>query len=119
MEMRIGNLEKENRELKLQLIDPSKYMQWKWQDIMQWILSLENGRFVKYCQSLEQSLKEEEVTGADLNNVDILVVKGWGVVNFKDKQALFGYIQGLSKQGQNGYASAANEGSNDAPTAYI
>ena len=95
MEIRNSNSGKENGELKVPLIDQSNYIQWKWENVMRWILGLDNGRFVQYFESLEQSLKEEKVTGVDLKQIDILDVRRWGVVNCMDKQALIGYIQGL------------------------
>lgn len=121
MEIKIIDLENKNRELKLHLVDPSKYMEWQWEEILEWICSLEEGRFVKYSDTLKQSLKEEEVSGADIADVDILVIKGWGVINFKDKRDLLKHFKILTQKNQIGPIAqpALNEGHHDVPTAYI
>ena len=50
-------LTEEIRELKLKNIDTSKYEEWNWQEILYWMLSLENGRFKKYENLLLPNLK--------------------------------------------------------------
>ena len=97
----IQSLKAENQSLKSKLIDPSRYKEWGTQDIITWILSLENGRYTKYKSKLEQSLNEEQVKGIHLESVDAIDVKGWGVVEFGDKKSLMKEIKALMKQNNN------------------
>eukprot|EP01084_Bolivina_argentea_P024704 45990_1 len=112
-EMTINKLKIENKELKLKSIDVSKYKEWNYENILLWIMSLENGRYLKYEQTLRMNLKHEEVIGDNLKDVDAIDIKGWGVANFGDKKSLMQHIQRLVNQMGN-----VNEGV-DVPTAYI
>ena len=88
-------LTQENQQLKLQLIDITQFESWKHEQIIAWIMSLEDGRFKKYNDILSKCLSEEDVKGVDLKSVDVIDIRGWGVVNFSDRKALFGNIKSL------------------------
>merc|ERR1719229_1955796 len=83
-------------------------MQWDWEDVLMWILSLENGRYTKYEEVLRHSLMEEGVKGEYLSKVDAADVKGWGIKSFLDKKDLCRHIENLVEQNGNG-VNAANE----------
>merc|ERR1712083_838958 len=68
------------------------------EDILLWILSLEDGRYKKYESVLQQSLSEEEVKGEYLSKVDAADVKGWGIKAFMDKKDLSKHIEDLVGQ---------------------
>ena len=114
----------ENKQLKSEIkrlklknsnIDTTNWRKWDHQQILCWILSLENGRYFKYENKLQIALKEESVNGNNLNQVNELDIKGWGITNFDDKKNLCFKIQQLIKKNFN---NDMNEGSN-LPTAYI
>lgn len=94
-QIKIQQLEEQVAKLKLKAIDPSSYMKWDWEDVLMWILSLENGRYAKYEKVLRQSLSEEGVRGEYLRKVDASDVKGWGIKSFLDKKDLCKYIENL------------------------
>eukprot|EP01084_Bolivina_argentea_P243060 407546_1 len=76
----------------------TNYLQWKlWNhnDLLKWILSLNNGVFIQYKDVLETSLKEENVRGSHLVNVDKTDIKGWGIKDFEHKQTLYDHIRQL------------------------
>ena len=115
-ELKINELKDENKELKIKSINTANYKNWDTNDILIWIMSLENGRLSKYEQDLRRNLENEEVMGSHLDDVNEIDVKGWGVVKFGDKKFLSQKIQELTHKNQN--IAVANEGAN-APTAYI
>ena len=96
-ELRMDNheLKQKLETLQIRLIDVNDYERWNHQDIVCWIMSLENGRFKKYEQMLIKSLEEEEMNGTYLSRVDVADVKSWGIKNFDDKKDLIQYIQKL------------------------
>ena len=109
-------LKNEIKELKLKNIDESKYLEWDYEEIVSWIISLDNGRYCKY----EEKLKTE-LNGTNLQRVDQNDIKSWGVKKFDDKKDLYLAIQDLvnkSNKKQNVNNNNMNEGDN-VPTAYI
>ena len=94
-ELKIEALERENKKLKLKNIDLDRFLEWDHGDVLEWILSLENGRYAKYEKTLKKSLAEEEVTGANFVDVETSDVKDWGIKSFNDKKALVQSIREL------------------------
>eukprot|EP01084_Bolivina_argentea_P059117 107901_1 len=114
------NLKNENKELKLKCIDETKYETWSSDEIVSWIISLENNRYSKYEQILRISIAEEELTGEHLIDVNENDIKGWGIKNFGDKKNLCRKIKELvnkNNKNLNNFQQKINEG--NAPTAYI
>eukprot|EP01084_Bolivina_argentea_P286780 492007_1 len=98
-------LSMENKRLKLKIkefklgnIDTTKYLEWNYEEIIEWILSLENNCFGKYEQTLRIALKEEGVSGVNLGEVNELDVKSWGIKHFNDKKLLCANIKELVQQ---------------------
>merc|ERR1712129_176696 len=93
-------------------LDLSEFEQWSQDDLLCWILSLENGRFEKYEAALKQAFAEREIDGECLRDIGKQDLFDCGVKSFKDQSALFKHIQKLT--------STVNEGSADVNvTAYI
>eukprot|EP01083_Nonionella_stella_P119497 357243_1 len=97
-ETTIHALRSDISKLKLNSMDTSNYMNWKHEDILMWIMSLDNNRLNKYHDHLSQSLKEEGIEGIHLNEVNEMDIKGWGVKNFADKKFLLKKIKELVNQ---------------------
>ena len=111
--MKMDELGEAIKQLKLSNIDNLKYESWDYEQIMIWIINLEHERFNKYKDILTKNLSEEDVKGIDLKTVDISDLKGWGVVNFGDRKALFAHIQQLINPNDNdndNMIPIANEG---------
>eukprot|EP01084_Bolivina_argentea_P200299 342523_1 len=77
------------------------YKLWSYEDIVLWILSLENGRFKKYEDILSETLKRECITGNLLGQVETSNIKDWGIKQFADKKCLFDHIKSLIEQKPN------------------
>ena len=112
-QMKIGELQQEIKHLKLSNINAVEYESWNNEQILIWIMNLENGRFRKYKDILSKNLSEEDVKGIDLKTVDISDLKGWGVVVFGDRKAMFAQIQklihGNNDNDDNDIVAIANE----------
>ena len=73
------------------------YSEWNHLQILNWILSLENGLFIQHKDVLSKSLSEERVKGSHLEDVDKEDIKSWGMKDFEHKQMLFKNIKILIK----------------------
>eukprot|EP01084_Bolivina_argentea_P142622 250555_1 len=100
-------------------IDMVKYMNWKYEEIVEWIMSLDNGRFEQYKNILLENLKEEGIEGSDLCDVNEIDLKSWGVKNFKDKKLLLAKLKELTQQNIQNNFKGNNIKDEGAPTAYI
>ena len=76
-------------------IDTRNYLNWNDEDILRWIMSLDDGLFNMYEDILRKSFREEGVTGKDLNRVEPLDIKCWGIMDFRHKKSLYEHIQSL------------------------
>ena len=72
------------------------HSEWDHNDILTWILSLENGLFAQYKGSLEQSLKEGKINGNILKEIEPIYIKAWGIKEFKHQKKLYEHIQTLT-----------------------
>merc|ERR1712154_214313 len=109
-------LKEEVKRLKMQCIDKARYEQWSHEQVTEWILSLDNGRYNKYEKILRKTLKEEDVDGADL--------KRWGITKMKDfkflQREITKLVAGKAEPGASMDVNAlANEGANTAPAAFV
>ena len=74
----------------------NKHESWDSYDILVWILSLDNNRFLqKYERILKQNLMSQNVRGTHLKEVDKMDILGWGIKDFEDKHFLMKQIQQL------------------------
>ena len=82
-------------------IDINNYSQWKPQEIVHWILSIDNKRFNKYKEVLLHHLNDEEIVGSDLNDINEVDLQRWQIKNFKDKKLLLQNIKELTQMNMN------------------
>ena len=75
-----------------------EYLDWDHEDILQWIMGLENGLFVQYKDMLSVALKEDGINGHNLQQVDKGDIRGWGIKTFEHRQKLFVHIEFLTKK---------------------
>ena len=118
----IAELKNKVKELELNSLDVSKFMDWDWEQIVFWIMSVEGGRFKKYEAVLKEVLNEQEIVGEDLLDVNPLVIKQWRIKDRKDRVALNGHIQELIQQNGPDKAAPMNPKANvneGAPTAFL
>ena len=121
-EMTINELKDEIKELKKKTLDINNYKDWDSDDVINWILSIEDGAFIKYEEKIKQEVIEGEIEGGDLITMDMDDIKRLGITKFAHKKLLQTSIQKLrqidgNKQMVNN-DNEANEGVNP-PTAYL
>ena len=107
----IQQLNDQIAQLKSKCIDTSKYETWSAPEIVAWITSFDDGRFVKYKDVLLANLSEEGIVGEDLCNVNEIDLKSWGIKQFKDKKYLMRKIRELTQQ--NNQNDHVNDNNND------
>ena len=124
--MKIAALQEKVKELELKTLDSTKFTEWNWEQIVFWIMSLENGRFKGYEEVLKAALSAAEMEGEDLLSVNPFMLKVWGMKDGKDREALNQYIQRLVQQhGPHDVAvvdvaaAAAPKENEGAPTAFV
>eukprot|EP01083_Nonionella_stella_P047683 127631_1 len=111
MEMEMNALKEENHALKLKCIDVSAYETWQWEEMLQWILMIEEGIFRKYEADLRKSLAQEEPKGEDMQYMNAYIIKRWGVTEKHHIRLLCERINALVSQ--------ANDNDNDVNVAAI
>ena len=102
---KMAELEEKVKDLQLRAMDVSRFMDWNWEQIHFWIMSVEGGRFKKYDAILREVLSDADMEGEDLLNANQSFIKMWGIKDRKDRMGLLGHIQGLVQQ--NGPDAAA------------
>ena len=61
---------------------------------------MKNGLFIGYQNELRQALKDENIKGSHLSNIDRGDIKGWGIIDYEHRQTLFNEIRELLKSQQ-------------------
>ena len=97
----IKKLNDEIANLKLKHLDIANYEQWNSEQIVAWIINLDENRFTKYKDTLLYHLNEEEIIGNDLEEINEIDLQRWQIKSFKDKKFLLQRIKHLTQQNQN------------------
>eukprot|EP01083_Nonionella_stella_P286094 973714_1 len=118
-----NRLQNEYKEMEMQLKarkEKKEYKSWNFNDVFEWIINLENGRFKHYEQKLLIQLKEENIDGTCLEEMDANDLHRLGVTQFKHKKALMKHIKNLTAQNNENGFQAENEGAPaTAPTGFL
>eukprot|EP01083_Nonionella_stella_P311612 1111666_1 len=72
------------------------YTQWTTNDVLRWLMQLDNGSFAPYQQTLARALNNEQIDGNDLFDLDKNDLHRLGIQTFKLKKSLLAHIQSLS-----------------------
>ena len=98
MQLTIQSLKEENNELKNKLVDSSEFEQWDYNQVINWIFSIENGLFKQnYGDVLKQEIILSELCGKDLISLNINDMKAFKINKFSDRKLLQNHIQNLTK----------------------
>ena len=115
--LELDTLRKEVKTLRTKCLNVSDYNEWDIDSIVLWISQLNNGKYKKYCDGLRSALKEEELTGSDLGDIEESNLKDWGVKNFRDRKDMLKEIKRLTS-GQKGPGHEQIQAQGLAPPAY-
>ena len=124
MEIELNELREEVKQFRMQNIDPKNYKQWKSDEVVTWICSLDDGEYKCYEDMLRSELKKQSIDGGCFEEIDGQDVKLWGIENFRHRKAIVKHIESVVNGGinaNNNVACAAvidKEGT-DPPTAFI
>eukprot|EP01084_Bolivina_argentea_P139800 245894_1 len=86
----------------------NNYLEWEGDDIVYWIISLDDGEYKTYETQLKVAFNKENVNGKGIQFIDKIELKGWGIENFIHRQNLHQHIQNLVN-GNNHKATACPE----------
>ena len=73
---------------------------WSTERLIEWIVTIENGRYQKYKDKLNEKMEQEEVSGNNLIKVSEQDLRYYGIVNIDDRHDLFVAIQHLIESQQ-------------------
>ena len=76
-------------------VNLDNFMRWTSDEFVDWIVSLEVGKYNKYETQLRTVFKEEEVDGSVIATIEKSEWKEWGVTNYKDRMNLDKHLQSL------------------------
>ena len=111
-QLQIQQLTNKIKMLQMSSLDVNKYEDWKWEEILQWIMNMDDSRFRKYESDLTNNLSVEQPSGANLKEVNEGDIRRWGVTRFSDIKILSYNIKQLVDRNANVHdnvASVANE----------
>ena len=91
-QMKIADL---NHKITEMAMESAHYTEWDWMTVHFWIMNIENGRFKKYDAVLKAVLSKFGMKGGDLESVNLLMLKMWGIHDGKEAGALLDQIQKL------------------------
>ena len=85
-----------------------RFMEWTSDEIVDWICSLEDGKYKKYEYKLRNAFKEECVSGEALPHIEKNEWKIWGVANYWERMNLQKHLQSLVNQKGNNHNNDDN-----------
>mmetsp|Transcript_104836 Transcript_104836/g.128025 ORF Transcript_104836/g.128025 Transcript_104836/m.128025 type:complete len:469 (-) Transcript_104836:71-1477(-) len=86
--------------LKLRNNNNGAWLKWNQNDIITWIMELNDGYFKKYNETLTANFKKNDVNGPSLANIDKSDLFRFGIQNFEDQTKLLKCIQTLIEPGK-------------------
>jgi len=76
-------------------VESKEFSAWSAVDVVQWIASVDAGKYGKYREMLSRSMQTENIDGACLESLDKGDLHRLGVTDFKDKKDLLARIKQL------------------------
>ena len=92
---------KELKEMKRKNIDPKRFMDWTGDEFVDWICSLDEGKYMQYEDRLREAFENEAIDGSAIPDIEKNDWKGWGVQIFKDRTNIHKHAQALKNQNVN------------------
>ena len=79
----------------------ANYLNWSGDDIVSWLVTLDNGEYKQYESVLRAAFDEENVNGKGIVHIDKPQLKEWGIRDFMHKNNIYAHFQSLLKQNVN------------------
>eukprot|EP01083_Nonionella_stella_P178660 631791_1 len=81
-----------------QRLDTAQYLQWSSDQLVDWIVSLEDGKYQQYENKFRTQFSKEGVNGEAIPHIDRVALNHWGIQNFMDRANLDNAIKRLVQQ---------------------
>eukprot|EP01083_Nonionella_stella_P160738 525696_1 len=75
--------------------DCSEFVMWTWEDVLVWLLTLDNGRYVKYKDKVIPNIRNNNISGLALTKMSCADWNRVGVTDFSDQGVLIHHTQTL------------------------
>ena len=75
--------------------DKPEIRPWSSDELVDWIVTINDGQFSKYEDVLRESFKTDNVNGLSLEKINRAELRNWGIWSLSDRAALFECIQEL------------------------
>ena len=96
------SLKKQNKSLTKVLFNEKIYIKWTVDQVISWIMSIENGKYLKYYDMLNIKLNDYEINGQELKELDYVDIKQqFGIIDIDDRKLLWKNIQLLIAKNKN------------------
>ena len=73
-----------------------EFINWEYDDIIEWIMSLENGVFIKYKEKLTDNLNSNNINGSILMSITLDDIHDWGIDDYNHMKKLFEHITAIT-----------------------
>ena len=71
----------------------TKFQNWDYKDVVEWIMKIENGLFLRYKNILLSTMKEQEITGDIIGDITMNDLDRMGIKSFKHKNILINNLK--------------------------
>eukprot|EP01084_Bolivina_argentea_P288353 494890_1 len=113
--MELMEVKKELNELKKKCIDVSRYNEWSSDEFVNWICSLDDGKYEKYENKLRNIFIEEDISGEAIPHIQKNEWKEWGITSYMDRTNLDKHLKNLLNQNNKKQSVYDKEGSDATP----
>eukprot|EP01084_Bolivina_argentea_P009011 16867_1 len=79
-------------------LEPEDFRDWSGENVVDWIVNLQDGRYTIYEQVLRQSFAEQQISGRCLLDVDKSDLNHWKITKFQDRVDLHHEIKKLTSR---------------------
>ena len=99
MKMELMEIKQElNKMKRLRAINIKNYLNWNADEVVDWISTLDDGKYEQYDVGLRLIFNKEGVDGQAIVHIDKLSLRDWGVNDFKDRSNIYNHCQKLINQ---------------------
>lgn len=83
------SLKKQNKSMSKLVFDERDFMNWTVDEVISWIMDIDNGKYLPYFEMLNIRLTDEQVDGAKLVELDYVDLKELGIIDTDDRKSLW------------------------------
>ena len=88
-----SSLKKQNKSMTKLIFDERDFMNWSVDEVISWIMDIDNGKYLKYFEMLNIRITDEQIDGIKLYELDYVDLKELGIIDIDDRKSLWRNIQ--------------------------